>query len=58
MVIEWSLILRLVIAGLLGGLVGLERELRAKEAGIRLSAYTTALPRFLTSLDAPELSVE
>ena len=35
MIIEWSLILRLVIAGLLGGLVGLERELRAKEAGIR-----------------------
>ena len=35
MVIEWSLIMRLVIAGLLGGLVGLERELRAKEAGIR-----------------------
>lgn len=33
--IDWYLILRLVIAGLLGGLVGLERELRAKEAGIR-----------------------
>jgi len=35
MTIDWYLILRLVIAGLLGGLVGLERELRAKEAGIR-----------------------
>ena len=33
--IEWNLIFRLVIAGLLGGLVGLERELRAKEAGLR-----------------------
>ena len=32
---DWNLILRLVIAGLLGGLVGLERELRAKEAGLR-----------------------
>ena len=32
---EWNLILRLIIAGLLGGLVGLERELRAKEAGVR-----------------------
>ena len=28
-------ILRIFIAGLLGGLVGLERELRAKEAGVR-----------------------
>lgn len=32
---DWNLILRLFIAGLLGGLVGLERELRAKEAGVR-----------------------
>ena len=35
MVIEWNLILRLLIAGLLGGLVGFEREFRAKEAGLR-----------------------
>ena len=35
MTMDWNLILRLVIAGLLGGLVGLERELRAKEAGLR-----------------------
>ncbi len=35
MMIDWNLILRLVIAGLLGGLVGVERELRAKEAGLR-----------------------
>ncbi|MBP5637123.1 MAG: MgtC/SapB family protein [Bacteroidales bacterium] len=32
---DWTLILRLVVAGALGGLVGLERELRAKEAGLR-----------------------
>lgn len=32
---EWNLILRLVIAGLLGGLIGFEREIRAKEAGVR-----------------------
>ena len=33
MTIEW--ILRLVCGGLLGGLIGLEREYRAKEAGFR-----------------------
>lgn len=33
--IDWILILRLVIAGLLGGVIGLEREIRAKEAGVR-----------------------
>ncbi|MBO4340742.1 MAG: MgtC/SapB family protein [Bacteroidales bacterium] len=32
---DWVLILRLVFAGLFGGLIGLEREIRAKEAGIR-----------------------
>ena len=35
MVIEWNLIIRLLIAGLLGGLIGFEREVRAKEAGLR-----------------------
>lgn len=35
MVIEWNYILRLFIAGLLGGLIGFEREFRAKEAGLR-----------------------
>jgi len=35
MTIEWTYILRLFIAGLLGGLIGLEREFRAKEAGVR-----------------------
>lgn len=35
MTIEWNFILRLFVAGLLGGLIGFEREIRAKEAGVR-----------------------
>ena len=35
MEIEWNFILRLFIAGILGGLIGFEREFRAKEAGLR-----------------------
>lgn len=35
MSIDWILITRLVIAGLLGGAIGIEREFRAKEAGVR-----------------------
>lgn len=35
MTIAWNYILRLFIAGLLGGLIGLERELRAKGVGVR-----------------------
>lgn len=35
MIIDWNLILRIIIAGVLGGLIGIERELRAKEAGFR-----------------------
>ena len=35
MTIDWILITRLVIAGLLGGIIGVEREFRAKEAGVR-----------------------
>lgn len=35
MSIDWNLILRLVIAGGMGGIIGLEREFRAKEAGLR-----------------------
>ena len=31
----WNLILRILIAGLFGGLIGLERTFRAKEAGVR-----------------------
>lgn len=33
--IDWIQIIRLVMAGVLGGLIGLEREFRAKEAGVR-----------------------
>ena len=32
---DWDLILRLFLGGVMGGLIGLEREFRAKEAGIR-----------------------
>ena len=32
---EYELILRIFIAAVLGGLIGLEREYRAKEAGFR-----------------------
>ena len=35
MTIDWVLIFRLVAAGIMGGLIGLERELRSKEAGVR-----------------------
>ena len=35
MTIEWNFILRIFAAGLLGGLIGLEREFRSKEAGVR-----------------------
>ncbi len=35
MTIEWNFILRIFVAGLLGGLIGFEREFRAKEAGVR-----------------------
>lgn len=35
MTIDWVLIFRLVAAGIMGGFIGLERELRSKEAGVR-----------------------
>ena len=35
MTIDWDLILRLFLGGMMGGLIGLEREFRAKEAGLR-----------------------
>ena len=35
MAIDWNLILRLFLAGVMGGMIGFEREIRAKEAGIR-----------------------
>ena len=33
--LDWNFILRLLLAGFMGGLIGLEREMRAKGAGIR-----------------------
>lgn len=33
--IDWEILLRLLVAGILGAVVGLEREYRAKEAGYR-----------------------
>ncbi len=30
---EWNLVLRLFVAGMLGAIIGLDREYRAKEAG-------------------------
>ena len=35
MAIDWELILRLFLGGIMGGVIGLEREFRAKEAGLR-----------------------
>ncbi|MBQ8060381.1 MAG: MgtC/SapB family protein [Bacteroidales bacterium] len=35
MMIEWNFILRIFVAGILGGVIGFEREFRAKEAGVR-----------------------
>lgn len=35
MVMTWDFILRLFVAGMLGAVVGLDREYRAKEAGYR-----------------------
>ena len=35
MIIDWEMILRLLLGGLMGGVIGLEREFRAKESGLR-----------------------
>ena len=35
MEMTWEFVLRLFVAALLGGVIGLEREYRAKEAGVR-----------------------
>ena len=46
MIMTWDFILRLFVAGMLGAVVGLDREYRAKEAGYRthfLVALGTAL---------------
>ena len=44
--IEWNYILRIFVAGLLGGAIGFEREFRAKEAGVR-THFIVALGRAL-----------
>ncbi|MFA7327970.1 MAG: MgtC/SapB family protein [Candidatus Ratteibacteria bacterium] len=54
---EWEWILRLIIAAVLGGVVGLERESRGREAGFRtliLVCSGTCLI-MITSLRVPEL---
>ena len=33
--IDWTFIMRIFVAGMLGGVIGFEREIRAKEAGVR-----------------------
>ena len=50
---EYEFILRIFVAALLGGLIGLEREYRAKEAGFRthfLVALGAALFMIVSSL--------
>ena len=32
---EWTFVIRLLLAGMLGAVIGLDREFRAKEAGFR-----------------------
>ena len=49
MCLEQELILRIIVGGLLGGVIGFERELRAKEAGFRT--------HFLVALGSALLSV-
>ena len=54
MTIDWVLITRLVIAGLLGGIIGVEREFRAKEAGVRthfIVALGSALFMIISQFD-------
>ena len=48
----WEFVLRIFVAALLGGIIGLEREYRAKEAGFRthfLVALGSALFMMLVS---------
>ena len=57
MAIDWNLILRLFMGGLMGGLIGLEREFRAKEAGIRthfIVALGSALFMVISQFAFPE----
>ena len=52
---ELMLICRLALAGLFGGLIGLEREVRAKEAGVRthfVVALGTSPTKLLSALSS------
>jgi putative Mg2+ transporter-C (MgtC) family protein len=57
---EYELILRIFVAALLGGLIGLEREYRAKEAGFRthfLVALGSALFMIVSAYGFNELQM-
>ena len=40
-VLDWNIAIRLLVASLLGGLIGLEREIQGKEAGLRTHALVS-----------------
>lgn len=42
MLSEWDIVLRVVVAALLGGLIGFDREARDKPAGVRTHAMVAA----------------
>jgi len=42
-----DMLLRIAMAGVLGGLIGLERQLRAKEAGLRTHVLVGSAARCL-----------
>ena len=46
MTLDFDFVLRLLVAGILGAIIGLDREYRAKEAGYRtlISWYHWAVP--------------
>ena len=44
----WELLLRIVVAGVCGALIGLERGIRQKEAGIRTHAIVAMGAALLT----------
>jgi putative Mg2+ transporter-C (MgtC) family protein len=52
MTLTTTLILRIVVGGLLGGLIGLEREYRAKEAGFRTHFLVALGSSLLTVISA------
>ena len=44
MMLNMDFVLRLLVAGILGAIIGLDREYRAKEAGYRTSSFRWAVP--------------